>query len=76
MQQSAPTSNQSKELELQKRCEALQGLCEEMVKALKANGIFHTPIARRQLNGWNEYQQDAIDRTRDCLNTAASIGVY
>ena len=43
-------------------------LIDEIVSALRSNGIFHTPLAL-QKNGqeWNEYQLDAINRTRDCL---------
>lgn len=39
-------------------------------EALQANGIFHTPIALRK-NGasWDEYQLDAISRTKHALYT-------
>lgn len=40
--------------------------------ALLANQIFHTPIALRRRGGqWDEYEIDAINRTREAL---AAIG--
>lgn len=46
----------------------LQKLVIDMRNALQANQIFHTPLALRK-NGkeWDEYQADAINRTKDCL---------
>jgi mRNA degradation ribonuclease J1/J2 len=43
----------------------------KMREALKANGVFHTPMALRK-NGhdWDEYQIDAINRTREALSLA------
>jgi hypothetical protein len=36
--------------------------------ALRANQVFHTPIAmRKNGNEWDEYQVDAINRTKECL---------
>ena len=50
-------------------------LIKQLVNALKANGVFHTPIQLRK-NGhpWDEYQIDAINRTREALNLAANSG--
>lgn len=47
----------------------LKNLLKEAQDALRANQVFHTPIALRQ-NGkeWNEYQIDAINRTREVLS--------
>jgi len=58
--------------------EDLKKLCEEQHAALKANRIFHTPITKRILTNfgdWDEYQQDAISRTKDCITKAAALGI-
>lgn len=41
----------------------------QLMDALRANQVFHTPIAlRRKATGeWDEYEIDAISRTRDAL---------
>lgn len=39
-----------------------------MVDALRANQVFHTPVALRRRGGqWDEYEIDAINRTREAL---------
>ena len=41
---------------------------KELVDALQANQVFHTPIALRRRGGqWDEYELDAIQRTKDVL---------
>lgn len=58
--------------------EKLKKLCEKQALALQANGIFHTPVAKSKLTSfgdWDEYQLDAIDRTRDCQEKAAELGI-
>lgn len=41
----------------------------EAYDALKANQVFHTPLAKGLRRGrqWNEYEADAVDRTRRAL---------
>ena len=43
--------------------------------ALQANQVFHTPIALRKTGQeeWDEYQIDAINRTKEVLG---SMGMY
>lgn len=41
---------------------------QELVEALRANLIFHTPLALLNNNKpWDEYQMDAINRTKEAL---------
>lgn len=54
----------------------LSNLFVECVQALKANGVFHTPIALRRKRPdteWNEYEMDAINRTKTALAKASSF---
>lgn len=48
-------------------------LLEETREALRANQVFHTPVAlRRKPSGqWDEFEQDAITRTRAALERPA-----
>lgn len=46
----------------------LKDQLEEAKDALRANLIFHTPVMMRKLGrSWDEYEQDAINRTRKFL---------
>lgn len=41
-----------------------------IMDALRANQVFHTPIALRRRGGqWDEYEMDAIKRTRAVLQS-------
>lgn len=44
--------------------------------ALLANGVFHTPVALRKSGNaeWDEYQIDAINRTRNFLVSTEKFG--
>lgn len=54
--------------------EKTKALIIELVEALQANGIFHTPIAlRRRGCHWDEYEMDAINRTREAINSASQF---
>lgn len=47
-------------------------LIEMLTDALQANGVFHTPIALRRRGGqWDDYELDAIRRTREALAAAS-----
>jgi len=47
-------------------------LVVEMREALEANRVFHTPLELRKHGGeWNEYQLDAVHRTRHALVNAS-----
>lgn len=51
-------------------------LVAEMREALEANQVFHTPLELRKHGGeWNEYQLDAIHRTRDALINASYVSL-
>ena len=51
-------------------------LVVEMREALEANRVFHTPLELRKHGGeWNEYQRDAIYRTRDALINASYVSL-
>ena len=51
-------------------------LVVEMKEALEANRIFHTPLELRKHGGkWDEYQLDAIHRTRDALTNASCVSL-
>ena len=46
-------------------------LVSQLVDALRANGVFHTPLAlRRHGKPWDEYEMDAINRTREAIAAA------
>lgn len=53
------------------KCEDIQTLLD----ALRANGVFHTPLALRRKGGkpWDEYEIDAIRRTRDAVALAETL---
>ena len=55
--------------------EELIKLVQDARLALLANGVFHTPVALRQSGQteWNEYQIDAINRTKDFLASTEKI---
>lgn len=41
-----------------------------LIDAIKANQVFHTPYVMRCLGrDWNEYEIDAIKRSREALNS-------
>jgi hypothetical protein len=49
---------------------ALRKRIEGLSEALRANAVFHTPVAKAKLTSfgeWDEYQRDAIDRTKEAL---------
>ncbi len=49
----------------------LRRLVAEMRDALKANQVFHTPLELKKRGGqWNEFELDAVRRTRDALANA------
>lgn len=51
-------------------------LVVEMREALEANQVFHTPLELRKHGGeWNEYQWDAVRRTRDALVNASYVSL-
>jgi hypothetical protein len=57
--------------------EELIRLVETMRDALRANQVFHTPLARRRRGGeWSEYELDAIHRTRDAIAASAAIAEH
>ena len=44
-------------------------LLRQLHDALLANQVFHTPVALRRRGGqWDEYELDAIKRTREALS--------
>lgn len=61
--------------DLETRLHQSEASREEMRAALQANGIFHTPIALRKNGGeWDEYQLDAISRTKKALSSTSGTG--
>lgn len=48
----------------------LKAKIRQLVEALQANQIFHTPLALSRKPGrkWDEYEIDAINRTRAALS--------
>ena len=62
---------EAKNEDLQAGVDILLALLRESRDALRANRVFHSPIANRKLNGaggWDEYQTDAIERTGKSLS--------
>ena len=50
-------------------------LLNQLRDALLANQVFQTPIANRRRGQWDEYELDAIKRTREGLEILAKFGV-
>ncbi len=49
---------------------------KEILAALQAAGIFHTPLMRRRLNDtWDEYHSDAGSRRQRAMEILASKGL-
>lgn len=42
----------------------------DLADALRANAVFHTPVAKAKLTSfgeWDDFQLDAVNRTKDAL---------
>lgn len=53
---------------------SLDAVISQLRDALLANQIFHTPIALRRRGGqWDEYEMDAIRRTREALASSEGL---